>query len=128
MNEIITDFGIGNLAPLPKLEWLNIKLSITGAGLEKMLNLKYLEINSDGSLTEDALCKILQRAEKLETLKINDEMYTRNDCKLIKFAIEVCEKRENNLPLRFIFQSKSERNKVDYLTGISHNLFFELIL
>ncbi|XP_051168770.1 putative RNA-binding protein EEED8.10 [Leptopilina boulardi] len=127
LNEI-TDIGIENIALLPKLEWLNIKLSITGSGLEKMFNLKYLEINSEGSLTVEALCKVLRGAKKLETLKINEEMYTRNDFKLIKIAIEVSEKRENNLPLRFIFQTPSEREKIEHLNGISPNLFFDLIM
>lgn len=124
----ISDVGIENISRLPKLEWLNIKLTITGTGLEKMSNLRYLEINTEGSLTVDALCEVLRKAEQLETLKVNEELYTRDDCKLIKVAIEVCEKRENNLPLRFIFQTLPERNKVRHFEGISPNLFFELFM
>ena len=125
MNEV-TDLGLANIATIPKLEWLNVTLEITGSGLAKMQNLRYLEIFTESTLTEDALCEVIRCAQNLDTIKTNDEIYTRNDCKVIEVAIEVTKARKNGLILHIIFQSSSERDKVEHLNGISPNLVFDL--
>ncbi|XP_033208590.1 uncharacterized protein LOC117167626 isoform X2 [Belonocnema kinseyi] len=125
---LVTDVGLSSIAPLPKLEWLNITLEITGSGLVKMHNLRYLEIFTENTLTEDALCKVIQNAQSLDTIKTNDEIYTRNNCKVIEVAVEVTKARKNGLILHIIFQNTSERDKVEHLKGISPNLVFDLII
>lgn len=127
MNEV-TDLGLSSIALLPKLEWLNITLEITGSGLAKMHNLRYLEIFTENTLTEDALCEVIRNAQNLDTIKTNDEIYTRNDCKVIEVAVEVTKARKNGLILHIIFQTTSEREKVEHLDGISPNLVFDLII
>ena len=123
----VTDTGLANIAPLQKLEWLNVTLEVTGSGLAKMHHLRYLEIFTENTLSDDALCDVIRGAPNLDTIKTNDEVYTRNNCKVIQVAVEITKARKNGLILHIIFQQSSERDKVEHLDGISPNLVFDLI-